>query len=190
MLPCSPMWHRARCQFHAVSKRPKQAAFFFTQHAFKSTCLVALALLTTALSSHSNAMPYSDPYHQPQFEWHHRAIFYFTPAYDDLVDQLELEALMHHCYLRELDVIVLIIKKDGQTKPDWIGHAFDIRTLHRYFEIDTDRHTAVLVGKDGMEKSRWHDSVDWPDMRYVINQTPSRQAELRAAPYLRGRCEM
>ncbi len=48
------------------------------------------------------------------------------------------------------------------------------------FAVEKDAFVAVLVGKDGTEKTRWNSPVSWEVLQAEIDAMPMRQGEMAA----------
>ncbi|HHC6518257.1 TPA: DUF4174 domain-containing protein [Vibrio parahaemolyticus] len=119
--------------------------------------------------------------------WPHRSVLYFAPENDDYVKQFLLEALMHECELVDRDVVTLVITEDGYTVPSWLKEEFDLKILAEIYSVKKGEHTAILLGKDGLEKYRWGAETDWQYINDLIDQMPMRKQEMQRQ---RSPCEI
>lgn len=105
-------------------------------------------------------------------KWSHRSVIYFAPTNDEHVKQFLLEALMIECELSYRDVVTMVITEDGFTMPSWVRDEFNLAGLFHIYGITPGEHTAVLVGKDGMEKLRWGKKTNWDSIKTTIDIMP------------------
>ncbi|CAK4073735.1 hypothetical protein NL53_18565 [Vibrio variabilis] len=111
-------------------------------------------------------------------KWAHRSVIYFAPTNDEHVKQFLLETLMIECELAERDVVTLVITEDGFTVPSWVREEFNLSGMFHIYDVVPGEHTAVLVGKDGMEKLRWGKKTNWDSIKSTIDKMPLRQYEM------------
>tara|TARA_Y100001956_G_scaffold80665_1_gene96330 strand:+ start:3789 stop:4181 length:393 start_codon:yes stop_codon:yes gene_type:complete len=111
-------------------------------------------------------------------KWAHRSVIYFAPTNDEHVKQFLLESLMIECELAERDVVTLVITEDGFTVPGWVRDEFNLSGMFHIYDVVPGEHTAVLVGKDGMEKLRWGKKTNWDSIKSTIDKMPVRQYEM------------
>ncbi|WP_159737056.1 DUF4174 domain-containing protein [Vibrio atypicus] len=111
-------------------------------------------------------------------KWAHRSVIYFAPTNDEHVKQFLLESLMIECELSERDVVTLVITEDGFTVPTWVREEFNLSGMFHIYDIVPGEHTAVLIGKDGMEKLRWGKKTNWESIKSTIDMMPVRQYEM------------
>lgn len=109
--------------------------------------------------------------------WAHRSVIYFAPSNDEHVKQFLLEALINDCELSERDIVTLVITADGFTAPSWVKEEFNLRRMFKIYRIAPSEHTAVLIGKDGIEKLRWGKETDWRYVLETVDLSPARQHE-------------
>ncbi|EHR1281252.1 DUF4174 domain-containing protein [Vibrio parahaemolyticus] len=140
-----------------------------------------MILLSSILSSTAISYPVGTQY------WPHRSVLYFSPENDDYVKQFLLEALMHECELVDRDVVTLVITEDGYTVPSWLKEEFDLKILAEIYSVKKGEHTAILLGKDGLEKYRWGAETDWQYINNLIDQMPMRKQEMQRQ---RSPCEI
>lgn len=107
----------------------------------------------------------------------HRSLIYFAPTNDAHVKQFILETLINECELEDRDLVTLVITADGFTSPKWMKHEFDLTSLFTAYQIEPDSHTAILIGKDGVEKLRWGKKTDWEHVKQTIDVMPMRRYE-------------
>ncbi|HDU8596938.1 TPA: DUF4174 domain-containing protein [Vibrio alginolyticus] len=130
-------------------------------------------LLSCILSSTAFGYPAHSKY------WPHRSVLYFAPENDEYVKQFLLETLMNECELEDRDVVTLVITEQGYTFPAWLKEQFDLKMLARLYEVEKGSHTAILLGKDGLEKHRWGAETDWSFINNLIDQMPMRKQEMQ-----------
>ena len=131
-----------------------------------------LFLFTFCFISDSTASTSND------MKWSHRSVIYFAPSHDEYVERFLLETLMNECDLSQRDIVILVITQDGYTKPNWVKYEFDLSALFRLYQIQSNQHTAILLGKDGQEKMRWGKQTDWPVLKQTVDNIPIRQQEM------------
>ena len=131
-----------------------------------------LFIFTLCFISNSTAYPSNG------MKWTHRSVIYFAPSHDEHVERFLLETLMNECALSQRDIVTLVITKDGYTKPSWVKYEFDLSALFRLYEIQSNQHTAILLGKDGEEKMRWGKQTDWQVLKQTVDSIPIRQREM------------
>ncbi|EGQ9769104.1 DUF4174 domain-containing protein [Vibrio alginolyticus] len=130
-------------------------------------------LLSCILSSTAFGYPAHSKY------WPHRSVLYFAPENDEYVKQFLLETLMNECELEDRDVVTLVITEQGYTFPAWLNEEFDLKMLARLYAVEKGSHTAILLGKDGLEKHRRGAETDWPFINNLIDQMPMRKQEMQ-----------
>lgn len=108
----------------------------------------------------------------------HRSLIYFAPTKDAHVTQFILETLINECELEDRDLVTLVITADGFTSPKWMKHQFDSQALFSAYKVERNRHTVILIGKDGGEKRRWGKETDWQRVKHAIDGMPMRQREM------------
>ncbi|MBR9874227.1 MAG: DUF4174 domain-containing protein [Vibrionaceae bacterium] len=113
-------------------------------------------------------------------DWPHRSVLFFAPANDAHVKQFLLETLMNECELEERDVVTLVIAEDGFTFPKGIKEELDISVLSKKYGVKQGEYTAILLGKDGLEKYRWGAETDWQFINELIDEMPMRKQEMQA----------
>lgn len=94
---------------------------------------------------------------------------------------------MHECELVNRDVVTLVITEDGYTVPSWLKEEFDLMILAEIYSVKKGEHTAILLGKDGLEKYRWGAETDWQYINDLIDQMPMRKQEMQRQ---RSPCEI
>lgn len=112
--------------------------------------------------------------------WNHRTILYFAPEKDQHVDSFLKESLMNDCLLKERDIMVFVMTKDGFNQPGDLLSPEEVRRLALKYNIDESSHTAILIGKDGKEKYRWRDTTNWQYLTQLIDSMPLRKEEIAA----------
>lgn len=110
--------------------------------------------------------------------WAHRSVILFAPTSDKHVDKFLLGALMNECEIEDRDVITLVITEDGFSEPVWVKHEFNLQAMFEIYQIQPGSYTSILIGKDGMEKSRWSGEIDWQNVNQLIDQMPMRKQEM------------
>lgn len=120
--------------------------------------------------------PKSESGHQ-YMRLHHRSVIYFAPSRDTHVDTFLLGTFTNDCALKERDVVSIVVTKEGFSYPEWVASIFDYATLSAFFNIKEGSHAAILIGKDGEEKRRWSDKIDWTQLQEHIDEMPLRQQE-------------
>ena len=110
----------------------------------------------------------------------HRSVLFFAPENDARVKQFLLETLMNECELEERDVVTLVIAEDGFTFPKGIKEELDISVLSKKYDVKQGEYTAILLGKDGLEKYRWGAETDWQFINELIDEMPMRRQEMQA----------
>ncbi|MGF1737820.1 DUF4174 domain-containing protein [Photobacterium satsumensis] len=134
------------------------------------TNLLAIILVGCSV----NALSYpTDSMH-----WNHRSILYFAPEKDQHVNAFIKESLMHDCMLQERDIVVVVMTKDGYNKPTDIFSPEDIVRLEKLYNIPRGTHTAILIGKDGLEKHRWNERTNWQHISQLVDSMPLRKKEI------------
>ncbi|MDN3611736.1 DUF4174 domain-containing protein [Vibrio ostreicida] len=108
----------------------------------------------------------------------HRSVIYFAPTNDEHVQRFLLETLINECELTDRDVITLVVTQDGFTIPTWLKREFDLTHMFHNYRIEPDKHTAILIGKDGAEKLRWGKKTNWEFIKETIDLMPMRRAEM------------
>jgi hypothetical protein len=93
------------------------------------------------------------------------------------VDTFLLGTFTNDCALKERDVVSIVVTKEGFSYPEWVASIFDYATLSAFFNIKEGSHAAILIGKDGEEKRRWSDKIDWTQLQEHIDEMPLRQQE-------------
>ncbi len=107
------------------------------------------------------------------FEGHNRLLVVFAKDENDA--QLKQQHTLirdHEKAMSERDVRLFTVLGDaapaaGGSPEDW----------RRTLEVDGDGFAAVLIGKDGTEKTRWDAPVSWTELEQRIDAMPMRQAE-------------
>ncbi len=145
---------------------------------FIATLTFSLPLSEALAYPDYQSVPKSESGHQ-YMRLHHRSIIYFAPSKDTQVDTFLLGTFTNDCALKERDVVSMVVTKEGFSYPDWVGSIFDYATLSSFFNIKDGSHAAILIGKDGEEKRRWTDKIDWIQLQKHIDEMPLRQQESR-----------
>ncbi|MCG7587036.1 DUF4174 domain-containing protein [Photobacterium sp. OFAV2-7] len=117
--------------------------------------------------------------------WNHRSILFFAPEKDQYVQEFMKQTLMNGCLLQERDIVTIIITRDGFNQPENLFSPEDIRFLQQKYNITQDSHTAILIGKDGLEKHRWGEETNWRQITDLVDKMPLRQREMT---YRQSRC--
>ncbi len=110
--------------------------------------------------------------------WNHRSILFFAPEKDRYVQDFIKQTLMNGCLLQERDIVTIIITRDGFNQPADLFSPKDIRFLEQKYNITQDTHTAILIGKDGLEKYRWGEITNWNHLTDLVDKMPLRQQEM------------
>jgi len=110
--------------------------------------------------------------------WNHRSILFFAPEKDHYVQDFIKQTLMNGCLLQERDIVTIIITRDGFNQPADLFSPEDIRFLEQKYDITQNTHTAILIGKDGLEKYRWGEVTNWSHLTEFIDNMPLRQQEM------------
>lgn len=119
--------------------------------------------------------------------WNHRSILFFAPEKDRYVQEFIKQTLMNDCLLEERDIKTVIITHDGFNQPADVFSPEDIRFLEKKYNISQGTHTAILIGKDGLEKYRWGEVTNWSYLTELIDKMPLRQQEMAFRP---SRCSI
>jgi hypothetical protein len=118
----------------------------------------------------------------------YRPLLIFSSGKDDPKLEKQLDELrMHVADLRERNVLVVVMIEDGDhPTTDQLGSIpmatidrDEARKIRRRFEIGNDDFVALLVGKDGGEKSRQTTIFPVAKLNTTIDSMPMRQAEMR-----------
>ncbi len=112
-------------------------------------------------------------------QWSHRSLLYFAPSNDQHVEQFLLETHKHKCDLDSRDVVVLIITASGHSVPSWVKDQYDIHQLYQTYQVSQTDYISILIGKDGNEKIRFSNKIDWAYLNATIDGMPMRQQEMR-----------
>ena len=140
------------------------------------SCLYsAVILFSTSVAS----------YPLDSLHWNHRSILFFAPEKDQYVQEFMKQTLMNNCLLQERDIVTIIITRDGFNQPEDLFSPEDIRFLQQKYNITQDSHTAILIGKDGLEKHRWGEETNWRHITDLVDKMPLRQREMT---YRQSRC--
>ncbi|MCW8327892.1 DUF4174 domain-containing protein [Photobacterium sp. SDRW27] len=142
-------------------------------------CCLYSALLLFSVASFS--------YPADSLHWNHRSILFFAPEKDHYVQEFIKQTLMNGCQLQERDIKTVIITRDGFNQPANFFSADDIRYLEQKYNIATDTHTAILIGKDGLEKYRWGEETNWNYLTELVDSMPLRQKEMS---FRQSRCSI
>ncbi|MGF1682908.1 DUF4174 domain-containing protein [Photobacterium minamisatsumaniensis] len=114
--------------------------------------------------------------------WNHRSILYFAPEKDQHVNNFIKQSLMHDCQLQERDIKTVVITHDGFYKPENAFTQEEVQHLTSKYNITSDSHTAILIGKDGLEKHRWGEKTNWLYIHQLIDDMPLRKKEIASQP--------
>ena len=142
-------------------------------------CCLCSALILFSVSTFA--------YPMNSIHWKHRSILFFAPEKDQYVQEFIKQTLMNDCLLQERDIKTVIITRDGFNKPENVFTTEDIRYLEKKYNISTDVHTAILIGKDGREKYRWGEVTNWNYLTELIDNMPLRKIEMSHQP---SRCSI
>lgn len=126
-------------------------------------------------------------YPADSMHWNHRSVLFFAPEKDHYVQEFIKQTLMNDCLLRERDIKTVIITQDGFNQPADLFSPDDIRFLQQKYNISRGAHTAILIGKDGLEKYRWGEVTNWNYLTELIDNIPLRQEEMVFRP---SRCSL
>jgi len=126
-------------------------------------------------------------YPADSLHWNHRSILFFAPEKDQHVQEFIKQTLMNNCQLRERDIKTVIITRDGFNQPENLFSPKDIRFLEEKYNITSDVHTGILIGKDGLEKYRWGEVTNWNYLTEFIDNMPLRKKEMTFRP---SRCSI
>ncbi len=113
--------------------------------------------------------------------WQHRLLLVFSPRADDLRAREYDERLADfYCDLEDRDIIVGWVPAFGDARLDGAVLTPDLAfQLRRKFNVDVDEFAVVLIGKDGLEKSRSITIADLENTFRLIDTMPMRKAEMR-----------
>ncbi|MCQ1060852.1 DUF4174 domain-containing protein [Photobacterium sp. DNB23_23_1] len=134
------------------------------------TNLLAIIMVVFSINAFS--------YPTGSMHWNHRSILYFAPEKDQHVNTFIKESLMHDCMLQERDIVVVVMTKDGFNKPTDVFSPEDVVRLEKLYNISRDSHTAILIGKDGLEKHRWNEQTNWQHISQLVDNMPMRKKEV------------
>ncbi|KHT63067.1 hypothetical protein RJ45_13810 [Photobacterium gaetbulicola] len=141
-------------------------------------------LTMIVLGFSANALSYP----MDSMHWNHRSILYFAPEKDRHVNAFIKESLMHDCMLQERDIVVVVMTKDGFNKPSDVFSPEDIVRLEKLYKVSRNKHTAILIGKDGLEKYRWNEQTNWQHITQLVDSMPMRKKEIAYSP--NSRCSI
>ncbi|WP_299015210.1 DUF4174 domain-containing protein [uncultured Photobacterium sp.] len=122
------------------------------------------------------------PYPIDSIHWNHRSIVLFAPEKDEHVQAFIVETLMNDCLLQERDIKTVIITRDGFNQPANLFSPEDILLLRKKYNINSDGHTTILIGKDGQEKYRWGEETNWLYITELVDKMPLRKVEMASRP--------
>lgn len=113
--------------------------------------------------------------------WQHRLLLVFSPRADDLRAREYDERLADfYCDLEDRDIIVGWIPAFGDARLDGAVLTPDLAfQLRRQFNVAVDEFAVVLIGKDGLEKSRSITAADLENIFDLIDTMPMRRVEMR-----------
>ena len=113
--------------------------------------------------------------------WKHRILLVFSPRADDLRARAVDDRLADfYCEIEDRDMIVGLIPAFGDAQLDGAVVTPDVAfQMRRQFGIDAAEFAVVLVGKDGLEKSRTTTAEELERMFELIDTMPMRRAEMR-----------
>jgi hypothetical protein len=141
------------------------------------TSLVVVGLLLVGLRADAQIKPTEAGLEK--YKWKKRPLLLFSPSASnaDYVRQKEI-LQAHTAGLAERDMMV--IELVGQDKV-YINGAQQKRqqslALRKKFEVPAESFAAILVGKDGTEKSRYPEAVRMEEVFGLIDQMPMRRQE-------------
>ncbi len=117
-----------------------------------------------------------------RYEGAKRLFLLFTPSEED--DRFDGQLLCMNDYKEafvERDLVLFEIIADGESRV--AGEplsAVEAQSLRKRYGVGEEDFLAVLIGKDGTEKSRWPGPVPPGELFRTVDAMPMRQAEMRA----------
>ncbi len=64
--------------------------------------------------------------------------------------------------------------------PKGIKEELDLSGLSEKYDVKKGEYTAILLGKDGLEKYRWGAETDWQFINELIDEMPMRKQEMQS----------
>lgn len=137
--------------------------------------LFILSLALISCEKHSVAQLFE------QYWWQKRVIIVFAPSETSplLTKQRHIFDANHEG-IKERDIVSWVIVKDETAIVDkrHQPHMPSSRFYH-HFNIHDDAYTVILIGKDGIEKLRHHETVLSADQLFaLIDSMPMRKKEI------------
>jgi hypothetical protein len=118
----------------------------------------------------------------------YRPLLIFAASKDDPKLDKQLNELRNHAPdLRERNIVVVVMIGNGEyPSSEQIGNtpierveSVEAQRIRSKFQIGNSSFVALLVGKDGGEKSRHEDVFSVAKLNSTIDAMPMRQAEMR-----------
>ena len=116
------------------------------------------------------------------FGWKYRPLLIFAKDHQspDFTDALD-EFARRKCELNDRDMVVGVIVSQGRSTLD--GREIsgpEAAAIRREYGITNERFATLLIGKDGGEKLRLHETPDPDTVFALIDSMPMRQREMAA----------
>lgn len=115
------------------------------------------------------------------FQWQNRLLLIFAPTESD-PDYIAIEKNLTDSILelKDRDVVVIRVFKESHSRiGEQVMPSKDALKLYHRFKAQTDRITAVLIGKDGGVKLVREYQVNLAEIFTLIDSMPMRQQEIR-----------
>lgn len=122
--------------------------------------------------------------------WENRVFIVFAPDQRDLEmhKQISWLKLQKDGFAARDMVLIQVFSKSGDVIVDDLqgdisdSAPFDAATLLDHYRADTDKFSALLVGKDGGVKARYDVPARTADIFALIDSMPMRQREMEKTP--------
>lgn len=108
-----------------------------------------------------------------------RIILLFTPDYQDHRFQRQ-QAIFQNSKdkFRERDVIIIEMNQNDGYGESQYSEA-EVLQIRKKYSVKSSEYSVILIGKDGLEKSRYSDVVQAEQLFSLIDSMPMRKEEMK-----------
>lgn len=120
-------------------------------------------------------------FQRSDYRWKNRLLFVFAPSQESAEHKEQMKELnSRHEGVLDRDLKIFHFFSDDESYGD--GMQIDKKTtekLYQAYDVNPDRFTVVLIGKDGTEKLRTRGLLKIKQLFGRIDSMPMRQREMR-----------
>lgn len=110
-----------------------------------------------------------------------RVLLVFSNGNNQLAEAQLNVAAEHISDFKQRDLVLVGIQGSNPDVPTALLAPADDAPARKRFHVRPDQFTVILLGKDGGEKLRSHQPIEWEKLQSTIDAMPMRQDEMRGS---------